>query len=71
MTQTDRRRKFVALECPSCGRTHDVLVDGGRHRIECGRLAEARSAGGRVDAQVWGVNGESGESPHMRRARLV
>ena len=57
----------MAVECPFCGRTHDVLVDGGRHRLECGRLAEAFTAGGQVEGRVWGTEAEGKE---MRRARV-
>ena len=68
MNQRDRRRKFVALECPFCGRVHDVLVDGGRHRLECGRWGEALAAGGTVEARVWGTAAEGAE---VRPARLA
>ena len=67
-TQTERRRRFVLVECPYCRETHDALVDGGRLKTPCGRSAEALTVDRVTLARVWA---RDGEWPEMRTARLV
>ena len=67
-SQTERRRRFVLLECPFCREAHDALVDGGRLKTPCGREAEAMTVDGVTLARVWGLEGERRE---MKAARLI
>ena len=66
--QTERRRRFVLLECPFCREPHDAQVDGGRLKTPCGREAEALTVDGVTLARVWEVVAEQRE---MRAARLI
>ena len=66
--QTERRRKFILLECPYCQEPHDALVDGGRHRTQCGRQAEAMTLAGVLQGHVWGLATEGNE---LRAARII
>jgi hypothetical protein len=64
----DRRRRFILLECPYCSEAHDALLDGGRHRTQCGRDAEALTLGGAMQGHVWGLAAEGNE---LRPARVI
>ena len=66
--RTDRRRRFVLLECPFCSEAHDALLDGGRQKAQCGRESEARTLGGVTQGHVWGLESEGRE---LRQARIV
>ena len=66
--QTERRRRFVLVECPFCAEAHDALLDGGRLKTSCGREAEALTVDRVTLARVWG---RDGEWPEMRPARIV
>jgi hypothetical protein len=65
--QTERRRRFILLECPYCSEQHDALLDGGRHKTQCGRQAEALTLGGAMQGHVWGLANEGNE---LRQARI-
>ena len=66
--QIERRRRFILLECPYCREEHDALLDGGRHKTQCGRQAEALTSGGVMQGQVWGLANEGNE---LRQARII
>lgn len=66
--QTERRRRFILLECPYCREAHDALLDGGRQRTECGRQSEALTLAGVMQGHVWGLESE-GREP--RQARIL
>ena len=68
VAQTDRRRRFVLVECPFCREPHDAMVDGGRLKTPCGREAEALTMDRVMLARIWG---REGEWPEMRPARIV
>ena len=50
--QTERRRRFVLVQCPYCREAHDAMVDGGRLKTPCGREAEAVTVDGVIRARV-------------------
>ena len=66
--QTERRRRFILLECSYCREAHDALLDGGRQKTECGRQVEALTLAGVMQGHVWGLETEGGEP---RQARIL
>jgi hypothetical protein len=66
--QTERRRRFVLVECPFCREEHDALLDGGRLKAQCGREAEAVTVDGVSQGRVWGLETEQRE---LRAARIL